>query len=141
MADQDLATGTINLNSKTNYKSSGPSNIFSIKNPPPGTNEPILASTTPRISAKISSICYAWDVMQTCSGPQIQLMAQGKGIFQNFILVGYQNGNGTAVYFNGTTSTGAGSTAATAAAGAGTRIGVSNLGVWMVVVGVVAWFL
>lgn len=82
MAGADIATGQVITG--TNYSTTGPSNSFSIKNTAPQPPEPL---------------CYTWDVMETCTPPQAALLASGKAIVRDFIMVGYTLPNGTEVIY------------------------------------------
>jgi hypothetical protein len=46
--------------------------------------------------------CYLWDVLETCTGSQKQILRNGTAVVENFILVGQKESNGSVVFFNGT---------------------------------------
>ncbi|KAI1872840.1 uncharacterized protein JN550_003714 [Neoarthrinium moseri] len=115
LARTDIATGQSN----SFRASSGPSSSFGIKNAIPPPNKPL---------------CYVWDVFETCSARETALLAAGRGVVRDFVLVGERTDNGTEIlYGNGnvhgggnnpsaTISTSTPNNTETARAGAGRRV-------------------
>jgi len=79
-----------------------------------GSTSPVYASTGSSSSNMDHSAtptydtpsCYLWDIMETCTKAQTQMIANGSAILENFILVGYKSQNGADVFFNSTNSSG-----------------------------------
>jgi hypothetical protein len=82
MAGADIATGKFLTNAK--YSTTGPSSSFSIKN---------VLPLPPK------SLCYTWDVMESCTSFQAALLANGTAIVQDFVMVGYVLPNGTEIIY------------------------------------------
>jgi hypothetical protein len=90
MFNKDVATGR---NAATGYSSTGLNSAFKKSGTPP-SEEP--------------AHCYLWDILETCTGPQKQILKNGTGIIENFILVGQKALNGSVIFTNGTTYNGEG---------------------------------
>ncbi|KAI0120715.1 Alpha/Beta hydrolase protein [Xylariales sp. AK1849] len=85
MSDKDVATGlTPTKGCGKPYSSVGVDNVFSIKNDLPPTTKPE---------------CYFWDMLETCSKAQKLMFQNGTAIAKDFIMIGYELSNGTAVYY------------------------------------------
>ena len=52
--------------------------------------------------------CYVWDVLETCTTVQKQILKNGSAIVENFILVGYKQAGGSDIFYNGTNGGGSG---------------------------------
>jgi len=52
--------------------------------------------------------CYLWDILETCTTPQKQILRNGSAVVENFILIGSKQADNSILYFNGTTSRGDG---------------------------------
>jgi carboxypeptidase D len=96
MFNTDVATGK---KSAIGYSTTGPSSAF----------------THSEVPAKEDQAqCYLWDVLETCTTVQKQILKNGSAIVQEFILVGYKQADGSKVFYNGTNGGGSG-------AGSGTK--------------------
>jgi hypothetical protein len=85
MSDKDVATGeTSTKGCSSQYSTTGVENVFGIKNELPPTVKPE---------------CYFWDMLETCTKPQKLMIQNGTAIVQDFIMIGYESSNGTAVYY------------------------------------------
>lgn len=100
MFNTDVARGK---NPSANYSTKGPSSAFtkSEVNAQPG-----------------QSPCYLWDILETCTKSQKQILQNGTAIVENFIPVGQKQANGSTVFYNGTS--GGGNGARSNSSGAGT---------------------
>ncbi|KAI9708910.1 MAG: hypothetical protein M1820_003604 [Bogoriella megaspora] len=83
MFNEDVATGKT---SAANYSTQGPSSAF----------------TKSALPVKQQSLCYLWDIAETCTPAQQQVLAKGRPIVKDFILIGEEETNGTDVFYNGT---------------------------------------
>ena len=111
MFNKDVATG--NLDSTSEYSTTGPANASSIK-----TN----ATTTSE------RYCYLWDIMETCNSDEKAVISSGAAIVQNYILLGYNAANGTSVYYpnaDGARTALMGANATGTATGNATKVGGS----------------
>jgi hypothetical protein len=88
MFGTDVATGK---NAAAGYSSTGLSSAFT-------------QSKTPQKEGEAQ--CYLWDILETCTGPQKQVLKNGTGIIENFILVGQKTSNGSVIFNNGTSQSG-----------------------------------
>lgn len=88
MFNKDVATGKI---ADTGYTSAGLTSAFTKSETPP-----------PEADAQ----CYLWDILETCTKLEKQVLKNGTGIIEDFILVGHKMSNGTVVFNNGTTHDG-----------------------------------
>ncbi|KAF2247337.1 alpha/beta-hydrolase [Trematosphaeria pertusa] len=52
--------------------------------------------------------CYLWDVLETCTLAQGQILMNGSAVVKDFILVGYKAENGSEIFFDGSDGQGAG---------------------------------
>lgn len=77
MFDTDIATGTTAISS--NYSTVGLASSFGIKDVLP-VPHPI--------------ICYTYDSVSTCTDEQLEWLAAGTAIVEDFVLVGNTNGTG-----------------------------------------------
>jgi carboxypeptidase D len=85
MSDKDVATGEVSTKGCGKpYSTTGVDNIFSIKNDLPSPAKPE---------------CYFWDMLETCTKAQKLMFQNGTAIVKDFIMVGYETWNGTAVYY------------------------------------------
>jgi hypothetical protein len=84
MFNDDVATGK---NPAAGFSTTGPDTAFTKSEVPPATGLPP---------------CYLWDVLETCTETQKQILKNGTAIVENFILVGYKRPSGSDVFFNGT---------------------------------------
>jgi hypothetical protein len=84
MFNRDVATGK---NPAVDSSTTGPNSAFS-KSEIPAAEE--LPS------------CYLWDVLETCTEVQKDILKNGSAVVENFILVGYKQENGSTIVFNGT---------------------------------------
>ena len=92
MFNKDVATGKEKTDSTTSYSSLGPASIFSIKN---------------KVTPPAERYCYLWDMLETCTPEEKDIVASGRAIVKDFILLGYTAVNGTAVYYSKAAGTGA----------------------------------
>ncbi|KIX10249.1 uncharacterized protein Z518_01330 [Rhinocladiella mackenziei CBS 650.93] len=83
MSNVDVATGKFSTRG-TSYSSKGPSSSFAIKN------------TIPTHPART---CYFWDILETCTPSQTEMIRNGSAILEDFVMVGYQLVNGTINYY------------------------------------------
>jgi carboxypeptidase D len=90
MFDTDVATGK---NSAAGYSTTGPKSAFT------QSEVPAQEGQAP---------CYLWDILETCTGVQKQILRNGTAIVENFILIGYKQANGSVVFYNGTNGGGSG---------------------------------
>ena len=84
MFNTDVATGKTPA---AGYTTKGPSSAFT------KSEVPAQEGQAP---------CYLWDVMETCTLGQKQILKNGTAIVEDFILVGYKQANGSEVFYNGT---------------------------------------
>jgi uncharacterized ion transporter superfamily protein YfcC len=98
MFNKDVATGK---NPAVNTSTTGPASAFS-------------KSNVPGVEGLTS--CYLWDVLETCTDVQKEILQNGSAIVEDFILVGYKQANGSAVLLNGTNVGGSGTTVSPSAA-------------------------
>ena len=113
MFNKDVATGQEAIESTST--TSGPSRIFSIKN---------------KVSPPLWRYCYLWDMLETCTPDEEEVVANGRAIVKDFILLGYTAANGTDVYYpnaasfgadGGNTTSGSGQSLTSSAAGSRVR--------------------
>jgi len=91
MFNKDVATGKINTEpTKPHSKCAG---VVSTKGPHS------VADVTNELPAAHPQECYFWDMFETCSREQIGLAIKGAAVFEDFIMTGYDLGNGTIQYF------------------------------------------
>lgn len=86
MFNTDVATGkipTAEANGKP-YSSNGPADVFDVKNTVP--SHPV-------------SECYLWDIFQTCTTVQTEMLRNGTAILRDYIMIGYQTADGTKHYY------------------------------------------
>lgn len=88
MFNKDVATGKI---VDTSYTSTGLTSAFTKSKLPP---------------SEAGAQCYLWDILETCTKLEKQVLKNGTGIIEDFILVGQKMANGTVVFNNGTTRDG-----------------------------------
>ncbi|KAK4151695.1 hypothetical protein C8A00DRAFT_35646 [Chaetomidium leptoderma] len=77
MFNTDVATGqtsTAKACGKEGYSTSGPDNVFDITNAVPSHPE---------------SECYLWDIFQTCTASQTEMLRNGTAIMKDFVMIGY----------------------------------------------------
>jgi carboxypeptidase D len=88
MFNTDIATGKISTAGGTTYSSSGPSTVFDIRNAVP---------------VHPHAECYLWDVFQTCTPDQKDMLKNGTAILKDYIMIGFHlaDGTGTAQYYRG----------------------------------------
>jgi len=84
MFDKDVATGDTSTGYGEPYSTAGPDNVFDIQNAFPVQPEPQ---------------CYFWDMLETCTPSQEQMMRNGTGIMKDFIMIGYHSYNGSTIYY------------------------------------------
>ena len=85
MFNTDVATGTTRLGTNAfNYSTTGPSDVANVKNKLPAPHKPE---------------CYFWDMFQTCSNSQIEMMRNGTAVVRDYIMVGYRKADGTSVHY------------------------------------------
>jgi hypothetical protein len=77
MFNKDVATGEC---SSTNHSSTGPSSAWTVSELP---NEEEPAQ------------CYLWDVFETCTKDEEQILMSGSAIVRDYILVGQISSNST----------------------------------------------
>ncbi|KAI1624849.1 Alpha/Beta hydrolase protein [Exophiala viscosa] len=82
LSNADVATGETSIGST--FSTQGPSSVFSIKDTP---------FSHPQLQ------CYFWDTLETCTSSQKAMMNNGTAIFEDFIMIGYEAANGSAVYY------------------------------------------
>jgi hypothetical protein len=87
MFDMDVATGKVGVDSA--YTTSGLSSAFTKSEMPPHEGP---------------ARCYVWDIFETCTPEEEQILGNGTAITENFILVGQILLDGTQSFFNGSTS-------------------------------------
>ncbi|KAH7082743.1 Alpha/Beta hydrolase protein [Paraphoma chrysanthemicola] len=79
MFNRDVATGTIDTSSRE-YISEGRKSAWTRSEIPEGYGQ-----------AK----CYLWDVLETCTPEEEEILYSGRAIVKDYILVGVEGGNGT----------------------------------------------
>jgi carboxypeptidase D len=86
MFNTDVASGKIHTNTgcSSGYSTTGPANVNHILN---------------NLKKQPVSECYVWDIAETCSPTQTELLRDGKAIVKDFIMVGYNAANGTAIHY------------------------------------------
>lgn len=87
MFNTDVARGK---NSAVGYSTSGASSAFT------KSEVPFQRRLAP---------CYLWDVLETCTRVQKQILGNGTAIVEDFVLVGYKRADGSEVFYNGTNGT------------------------------------
>jgi hypothetical protein len=102
MFSKDVATGK---NSAIGSSTMGPNSAFTKSKVPPAEGLPS---------------CYLWDVLETCTKVQKEILQNGSAIVEDFILVGYKQPNGSEVLFNGTNAGGSGNGVSPSAPGSTT---------------------
>jgi carboxypeptidase D len=85
MFDKDVATGQKST-ARGGYSTNGPDNVFDITNAIP--SHPV-------------SECYLWDIFQTCTELQTDLLRNGTAILEDFIMIGHHTADGTTYYYEG----------------------------------------
>jgi carboxypeptidase D len=58
-----------------------------------------IAGVMNEMPAKHPQECYFWDMIETCTQEQISLAKKGVAVFVDFIMTGYDLGNGTVHHF------------------------------------------
>jgi carboxypeptidase D len=84
MFNTDVATGK---KPTTGYSTTGSNSAFTNSKVPTQDNQ---------------AQCYLWDILETCTGVQKQILKNGSAIVEEFILVGYKQADGSKVFYNGT---------------------------------------
>ncbi|EAQ88636.1 hypothetical protein CHGG_05255 [Chaetomium globosum CBS 148.51] len=85
MFDKDVATGQKST-SHDEYSTDGPDNVFDITGAVP--SHPV-------------SECYLWNIIQSCTELQTDLLRNGTAILKDFIMIGYHAADGTIHYYEG----------------------------------------
>lgn len=85
MFDKDVATGQKST-SHDEYSTDGPDNVFDITGAVP--SHPV-------------SECYLWNIIQSCTELQTDLLRNGTAILKYFIMIGYHAADGTIHYYEG----------------------------------------
>ena len=88
MFDKDLATGKLDV--EADYASSGLRSAFTASGMPSLDDRPR---------------CYVWDVFETCTPEEQQILANGTAVTDDFILVGRMLLDGSIAYFHDSGST------------------------------------
>ncbi|KAK1750434.1 alpha/beta-hydrolase, partial [Echria macrotheca] len=86
MFNTDVATGKVPVATDKEvaaYGTSGPADVFGIKNAMP---------------VQPTSECYFWDIFETCTGAQTQMIRNGTAVLKDFVMVGYRVGDKTVYY-------------------------------------------
>jgi carboxypeptidase C (cathepsin A) len=86
MFNQDVATGTLDISSVDGYSSEGVDSAWTDDRGKLVVDEEVAK-------------CYVWDVLETCTPEQGKILASGRAITEDFVLVGYKSENGTEVRF------------------------------------------
>jgi carboxypeptidase D len=63
------------------------------------TGQASVAAIKNKVPTHPVSECYVWDIFQTCTPAQAQMLRNGTALTKDFIMVGYTSANGTAVYY------------------------------------------
>jgi hypothetical protein len=84
MFNTDVATGK---NPSIGSSTTGPNSAFTKSQVPPA--EEFLS-------------CYLWDILETCTKVQKEILQNGSAIVEDYILIGYKQAHGPDVFFNGT---------------------------------------
>ncbi|KAH8684614.1 Alpha/Beta hydrolase protein [Tricladium varicosporioides] len=84
MFHRDIATGQTSISTRGNYSSKGSQSSFGIRNIMP--EDP-------------NKVCYTYMALLTCTVAQIGMLAMGNAVVKDWVVVGYQAGNGTVVYY------------------------------------------
>lgn len=69
MFDTDVSTGTV---SSHNYSSAGSSSAWSVSEPPRYNK---------------TAQCYVWDVLETCTPEEGEILRSGMGVVRDFVLI------------------------------------------------------
>ncbi|KAI0397326.1 alpha/beta-hydrolase [Xylariaceae sp. FL0594] len=97
MADHDVATGTIHTHTPSSPSKCGNGKggrgVVSTRGPKS------IANITNELPAPHRQECYFWDMFETCTREQIGLAVKGLAVFEDFVMTGYDLGNGTVVHF------------------------------------------
>ncbi|AEO67394.1 uncharacterized protein THITE_2144774 [Thermothielavioides terrestris NRRL 8126] len=82
----DVATGTVSTTGSHGrvYSSQGPSSVADVTNAVP---------TQP------AAECYLWDVIETCTAAQAEMLRNGTAVLKDYIMIGYRLPNGTIHYY------------------------------------------
>ncbi|KAI1818103.1 alpha/beta-hydrolase [Poronia punctata] len=80
MLNKDISTGKKNNNGGCGKATKGPKSIAHVLN---------------EIPEEHKQECYFWDMFETCSQEQIGLAMKGAAIFEDYVMTGYDLGNGT----------------------------------------------
>ncbi|KAK4235296.1 hypothetical protein C8A03DRAFT_46548 [Achaetomium macrosporum] len=86
MFNKDVATGKVSTagsNGKV-YSTSGPGDVSGVMNELPSHPEPE---------------CYLWDIFQTCTASQTEMLRNGTAVLKDFVMIGYRLPNGTVHYY------------------------------------------
>jgi hypothetical protein len=73
MFNTDIATGKTHLGQGKTYQTEGPKSVFSIQKQIPEVRE---------------RVCYLWDVLETCTPDEVELLVNRSALVKDFILVG-----------------------------------------------------
>lgn len=84
MFNQDVATGT---QQAAGYSSNGSNSAYTKSEMPPPEEQPQ---------------CYLWDILETCTSEQKNILKNGTAVVENFILIGYKRVDGSVAFYNGT---------------------------------------
>jgi len=84
--NRDVPTGKKPLGAgiNTGYSTTGLSSVVGITN---------------KVPAHPVSECYVWDIFQTCTPAQAQMLRNGVAITKDFIMTGYYASDGAAIYY------------------------------------------
>ncbi len=85
MFNTDVATGKVSTTPGASiYASEGPESAWSVSAKPAPQN----------------TLCYLWDMQETCTPEQAAIFSNGSAITKDFVLIGYKLANGTEVLYD-----------------------------------------
>ncbi|KAK3988700.1 Alpha/Beta hydrolase protein [Cladorrhinum sp. PSN332] len=86
MSNKDVSTGTRPTASRNGkcYATTGQASVANIRNNLPAQEE---------------SECYLWDIFETCTEEQGEMLGNGTAITRDFVMVGYTKSDGTDHYY------------------------------------------
>jgi carboxypeptidase C (cathepsin A) len=84
MFNQDVATGTVDISETQDYSSEGVDSAWT--------------QDTLHEEEEVAK-CYVWDIFETCTPQEGKILASGRAITEDFVLVGYVAENGTEIMF------------------------------------------
>jgi carboxypeptidase D len=86
MFNKDVATGKLCTAKGQGevYSTTGPGDVSGVMNPLPSHPKPE---------------CYLWDIFQTCTASQTEMLRNGTAVMKDYVMIGYQLPNGTVHYY------------------------------------------